>query len=354
MQSDKSIQKEAKRLKKVEKITKKLQKTVKLKKPIRKKKVKDISAAVLKNVNRMKTMKTKYYASLLDPWSAFGVKLPRIGDNYSNTAKVVSYFSLTANATGYFFLYFDPNYITGATSPYTSFTYNNSTSLNSVTAVTGSSYSAGGLGSVPIPPTNTVLKTRLVSAGMKVVPKTSVLNFVATALACVDYGDYDLHTVGATLFAAQANVSQYTNFSYIRQTNGGTKYDLSPENNAVYYNWYPTDPLSDVFIDVGNYIVDNQAKDAGGSPRFILGLQDLPANCPIDIEIVWNIEYLANAQMKPWLGHQSESPTNVQYLDARDKLSQDPLVMDLREKDQMVKELSKLPGIHKMPLGGKP
>ena len=274
---------------------------------------------ILQVLEKKKSQTSKYLMNLLDPWNAVNAKLPQIGDSFSNTAKVKSYFNLTANAGGYLMLYFDPNYVASASS-YTAFCYTNHSSLNGSTTLAGSYWYGGPTNSVPSPPSSTVLKTRLVSAGMKVVPKISNMNYVATALACLDYGDYGLLPPGITLTTQNANVAQYTSFANIINGCGSQKYDLSNTGQSVYFNWYPVDPLSDIYIDVGNYMIDNATKDAGGSPRFVLGLQDLPANAPVDIEIVWNIEYLAAPTMKSWLGYSPPGMSNSQFLQIKDAL----------------------------------
>jgi hypothetical protein len=287
--------------KKVNSMTLKKKKTNK--KPISRKKATIMTPQIMKALSTQKKQSIQHILNIMDPWSAVDAKLPQIGENYSNTAKVKSYFNLACNATGRLFLYADLNYVNSASGGNTAFTFNSDSSLNGSTVLTGATYTGGPTNSVPTPPSTTVLKTRLVSAAMKVTPKASSQTYVGTLVSCVDYGDYNLLAQGAVTATQVSNVTQYTAFANILNGNGGKKYDLFNPGQSVYFNWYPVDPLSDVFIDAGNYIVDNNAKDAGGSPRFVCALQDFPAGTPVDIEIVWNIEYLSSPVAKPWLGY---------------------------------------------------
>lgn len=266
---------------------------------------KKLSPQVYQAIAAQKKQQIQRIINILDPWSAVDAKLPQIGENYSNTAKVKTYFNLTMNASGKIMIYFDPNWIEAAAGTRTSFLFNNDVTMLGTAALNTATYSGGPTGSVPVPPSTTVLKTRLVSAAMKVTPKVSNLNYVGTVLSCIDYGDYDLRTAGSTGNAEFTNVQQYTNFTNIINGNGGKKYDLANPGQSIYFNWYPVDPLSDVFVTAGNFIADSGSDDAGGSPRFVVGLQDFPASSPVDIEIVWNIEYLSAPVAKPWLGYTS-------------------------------------------------
>jgi hypothetical protein len=250
--------------------------------------------------------RNQHLMNLLDPWNATGAKLPQIGDIYSNVAKVRSYFNLTANANGYFLAVFDPSYIASAkaSGTLTAFNYCRNATLNGSTAITGTNlWNYGPVGSVPMPPLNTVLKARLVCAGMKVVPKISTLNYVATAITCIDYSDSQIG-LATTAFTATDEHANYGVFANVMYGNGGKKFDLTPTtgNNAIYFNWYPTDPLAEVFIDQGEEIVDIDGHEAGGFQKFVIAFQDLPASATIDFEIVWNIEYLCNPIAKPWAG----------------------------------------------------
>ncbi len=250
--------------------------------------------------------KNQHLMNLLDPWNATGAKLPQIGDIYSNVAKVRTYFNLTANANGYFLAIFDPSYIASAKASgvLTAFNYCRDASLNGSTAITGANlWNYGPIGSVPLPPLNTVLKARLVCAGMKVVPKISTLNYVATAITCIDYSDSQIG-LASSAFTATTEHAGYGVFANVMYGNGGRKFDLTPTtgNNSIYFNWYPTDPLAEVFIDQGEEIVDIDGHEAGGFQKFVIAFQDLPPNATIDFEIVWNIEYLCNPIAKPWAG----------------------------------------------------
>jgi len=315
--------------KKVNKIEKKMKKmSVGMKKnkgPIKRHRPKNTAKSVARMISSRKQARLSYYAALIDPWSANGVKLPQIGENYSCTAKVVSYFSLPASTNGTFFMYFDPNFIASAGNYKTSFLYNNSASLTGASAIS-SLYTAGTTATMATVPSSLVSKCRLVSAAMKVIPKISMLNLVGTALACVDYGDYDLYTPSSQVASLSLPLWSFTSFSNIRSAAGGVKYDLTPTDQSVFFNWYPVDPLSDVFVDAGNYMVDNNSKDAGGSPRWVLGLQDLPSGAMIDFEIVWNIEYLPQPTLRPWLGSSPLAPTISEFDDAKDRLALQKLI----------------------------
>jgi len=275
---------------------------------------------------RMKKGHVKHLMNLLDPWGAVNAKLPQVGDSCSNTAKVKSFFNVTANATGKLLMYFDPDFCNSSSSTLTAFIYHNDNSLSGGSVITTSTYSSGGTGSAPIPPSTTVLKTRLVCCGMKITPKVSNLNYVATALACTDYGDYSLSAMSTTALAQPANVQAYTLFSNVMNGNGAVKYNFSNPGQSVVFRWFPIDPISDIYKDAGNYMVDNASKDAGGSARFVVAFQDLPANAPVDVEIVWNIEYLSAPQAKAWLGYTPPAVSDIEHIMVKGEVKAQPQI----------------------------
>jgi hypothetical protein len=222
-----------------------------------------------------------------------------IGNAFSNTAKIRTYATLTTNASGFLVLYFDPAFINDVSTGKTALYYSNNVAIDGVTNV--NNFSTGI--AAPIPPADTVLKYRLVSAGLKIVPKVSALNYVATALACLDYGDYTPSPALVASTTVPSSINRYTTFSNVINGTGGAKYDLSNPGQAIYYNWYPSDPYSDIYLDVGDFVNDNAGHEIGGSPRFVFAVQDLPAAAKVDIEMVWNVEYLPNPIAKPWLGY---------------------------------------------------
>jgi len=277
-------------------------------------------------LSKSKTAKIKHIMNLLDPWNAQNAKLPQIGDSFSNTAKVHSFFSITANVSGKILIYFDPNFINAPTNTQTSFIYCNNPTLTGTVALVGAVFSAGGAQSAPTPPTTTVLKTRLVSAGMKVTPKVSNLNYVATALSCIDYGDYEDKPFNGTGLAETPDIQAYTVFANVLNGNGATKFNLNNPGQSICYRWFPVDPLSDIYVETGNYIVDQNTKDAGGSSRFVCVITDLPASAPVDIEICWNIEYLSAPQAKPWLGYSPPSTDLMSHMMAKSEISTKPMI----------------------------
>jgi hypothetical protein len=274
-----------------------------------------------------KSMTKKYIAALADPWNAVDVRLPSVGGSFTCTAKVKSYYSFLSNASGKVLFYVDPNFISKPADTGTAQTaafYVNASALDGVTALVGSYYTPGPLNSVPTPPSTTqVTKCRLISAGMKVVAKISALNYVATAITCLDYGDYTLMTAGSGITTQSTSATKYTVFSNILNGVQGQKFDLGISSDAVFFRWLPVDPLSDIFVDAGGWITDSNGQDAGGSARFVIALQDLPASSTIDVEMVWNVEYLPAAIAKPWLsGAQPGSGIPSSEMNAvRDSLS---------------------------------
>jgi hypothetical protein len=276
-------------------------------------------------------MLDKYCSDLLDPWNAQDARLPSTINIFSNCAKVKSDFQLVTNVSGALFAYFDPDFCASAvgTSQTSFLFFNQQYSSGSVAytgnvVVTAATYSTGPGGSVPVPPASTVFKTRLVSAAIKVTPKISALNTVGTIFACFDYGDYAPLNINQTNDSANATQQEYTNFTNILNGNGGKKYDIGIGGDlatSVYMTWYPVDPLSAVFIDSGDYIVDNNLDEAGGDPKFVLGFQGFPASSNIDVQIVWNIEYLANPIAKPWLGMGGQGVSKLQSLQAESVLA---------------------------------
>lgn len=250
---------------------------------------------------------------LLDPWSAVNAKLPSIGETCTSTAHYKTYVNLTANASGNLCIYFDPDYINASAGTYSTLFYCNNSALDGVTPVSGAGLWTTSV-AAPTPPATTVLKYRLVSAGMKIVPKMSNLNYVATALCCLDYGDI-VPTGALSACTPTSAQAAYTTFLNALNQVGGVKYDLAATGQAIYFNWYPTDPYSEIFIDPADYVVDNQNHEIGGSPKFVCCLQDLYASSKVDVEIVWNIEYLPTPTAKPWLGITPGSSMTPSQLD---------------------------------------
>jgi hypothetical protein len=306
VQKDKAkLKRDKKKLNKAQKLTRINNKSVRIKtNPITLKMNQD--QEMMKAYSNLKNQNLKYLTNLLNPWSAINAKLPQIGNQSSNTAKVKTYFTITSNATGFLVLYFNPRFVQQTGTTNTAFLFNNAATLDGVSLLSPTTWTGGQ--AAPITPANTVLKWRLVSSGMKVVPKVSALNYVATAISCLDYADTTTVLAGSTLNPIPSTINQYLVYNNTINGNGALKFDLSNPGQAIYYNWFPSDPLSDIYIDAGELIADNFGHEAGGSPKFVLSLQDLPPSSKVDVEIVWNIEYLANPVAKPWLGY---SPTMV-------------------------------------------
>jgi hypothetical protein len=288
------------------------------------------------NKNARNYQMDKYICDLLDPWNAQDARLPAAINIFSNCAKVKSDFQLTCNASGNLFIYFDPDYCASATSGLTAFFFCNQTGLNGQTVQTGAVYNTGGTASVPIPPATTVLKYRLVSAAIKVTSKTSALNVVGTVFACFDYGDY-VPTATTTATTVSTTTQEYTNFSNILNGNGGKKFDIGigkELSSSIFLTWYPVDPSSAIFVDAGDFLIDSGSDEAGGDPKFVLGFQGFPASSTMDVQIIWNIEYLANPQAKAWIGMGGQGPPKVKALSAEEKLQDntDKQITDVHEK----------------------
>jgi hypothetical protein len=248
----------------------------------------------------------KYIHDLLDPWNAQDARLPASCNQFSNCAQIKSDFTLNANVSGNLWMYFDPDFCANPTTVLTSFLYCNNAALSGNAPLTGAVYNTGPLSSVPVPPATTVLKTRLVSAAIKVTPKVAALTITGTIFACFDYGDYMPLTPNITGDSAyNANQQSYTLFSNILDGNGGKKFDIGigkGQSSSVYMTWYPVDPISAVFVDAGDFVVDSGGDEAGGDPKFVLALSGFPSTAACDVQIIWNIEYLASTIAKPWLG----------------------------------------------------
>jgi hypothetical protein len=270
----------------------------------------------------------KYYNNLINPWEAKEARLPRMIDIYSKCAKPKTTFKLTTNATGNMLIYFDPDFVSDVTTLRTAFLYNNSVIIDGSTPATGANYSSGPISSVPIPPVGLVYKTRLVSAAIKATPKLSALNNVGTIIKCVDYGDYTPSaplTIGTLV--ASTSVQAYSVFANALQGTGGCKYDLIGENVSVTSTWFPADPAQSIFIDSGGYLVDNNAREAGGSPKIVMCFEALNngAATTIEFEIVWNIEYLAQPASQPWLGGGGQGPKALDAMLVHDHVSIDQM-----------------------------
>jgi hypothetical protein len=203
----------------------------------------------------------KYIRDLLDPWNAQDARLPATCNQFSNTAQIKSDFVLQTNTLGNLYMYFDPDFCSSPTTVQTSFLYNLAATLTGNTILTTATYNTGPNSSVPIPPALTVLKSRLVSAAIKVTPKVAAINITGTIFACFDYGDYiPQGTAIAATSASNANQESYTLFSNILDGNGGKKFDIGigqGQSSSVFMTWYPVDPISSVFVDAGDYVVDS-------------------------------------------------------------------------------------------------
>jgi hypothetical protein len=270
-----------------------------------------------------KAQEHEYYRNLMFPWTAKDARLPRMLDIFSNTAQPRSIFRLSTNALGNMMIYFDPNFTGLGT--YTGFSYCNDVTLDGQTLITTGLYKGGPATSAPTPPANTALKCRLVSAAINASVKLSSLNNVGTIVTCHDYGDYSLIPVASAGTNQLAAVQQYTVFSNAIQGNGAHKVDVRGDIVSTSMKWFPVDPLSAVFVDVGEDLIDNAGHEAGGSPRLVFCFESLNngATTVVEFEIVWNIEYLPTPAAKPWVGVGSQGPSLAIGMAVQDRIGRD-------------------------------
>jgi len=267
----------------------------------------------------------EYYANLMDPWNARDARLPARIDTYSKTAKPKTTFKINTNTAGNLMVYFDPDYVANPSSLSTAFFYCNNSALDGATAIppTALDFNTGPVSSVPLPPASIVYKYRLVSAGIKATPKLSALNNVGTVIKCVDYGDYAPMTPGLMNVATSTSVATYTVFQNALQGTGGKKFDLIGESVSVCSIWFPADPAQSIYIDAGDFLVDNVGHEAGGSPKLVMCFEALNGGAltSIEFEIVWNIEYLAPPQTQPWLGAGGQGPKATEAAEVHNHLT---------------------------------
>lgn len=282
-------------------------------------------ALTLSSTSRgLKKSQMQHLMNILDPWNAVNAKLPQIGESYSNSAKIHNYTTISTSGTS-IWMYVDVNYVTRMESPVTTFSYLK-TLTGSADPVASTYYYSGGISTVPAADPEIVDKYRVVSAAIRITPKLSLTNYTATAYSCVDYGDYPVNVpntngridgqVGGPnqMSAITDDFKRYFIFSNILSGNGGTLTHLSNMSQSIEYRWFPVDPLSDVYINPGDIIGGIAGVDIGGSPRFVCAFTDLPANTPIDVEFIWNVEYLPTGKAKPWLGYSPSSVSSTEHL----------------------------------------
>jgi hypothetical protein len=255
------------------------------------------------------------FQNLIDPWNARDARLPRMINTYSNVAHVRQDFTLQTNALGNLLVYFDSDFVTTATLGTTSFLYNNDVTLTGGTNITTAVNKAGPTASAVFPPGSVCNKYRLVCAAIKATVKLSELNIVGTVQTCYDYGDYDPQVCSATTLATTIFPAVYGNFANVLNGNGGCKQDITGNRGSVYMNWFPVDPLAEVYITPAAQIEDDTATEAGGDPRFVMAFSALSngAVTTVDFEVVWNIEYLAQPTIKAWLGDGAAGPSKYDH-----------------------------------------
>jgi len=255
--------------------------------------------------------------NFFNPWTAVKAKYPSYGDTSSTTARPGSTFNLVTNASGNLVMVFDPTYV-GAGS-FSAFAYNNRSGLDG-SSITAATWTGGPVSSAPLPPISTFDKMRLVCAGIKATVNQSSLNIVGTAYTCVMYGD--LTPVGVNVLNSSVpDGDTYQVFANILNGNRGMKFDIDNNHTNVLSVWLPTDPLSEVFLHPNDYINDQAGHPAGGFAKFVIAFQGLPANSPVNIDVVWNFENLATGNARAWLQSDSKGPLRKDHEGALDHVT---------------------------------
>jgi len=280
-----------------------------------------------------------HYRNLRDPWGAVDARWYRENAGATRTAKPITSFKLLTNPTGNFVLLFDPDFCSGTGTQTTAFLYCNDVTLTGATQLSGAVFQSGPPASSPVPPASTVLRTRLVSAGIKATVKLSALNNVGTILTCDDYGDLIPSNTNLSIaLGAVGNLGLYTQFQNVLQGNNGRKIDIIGEVAEVCWTWYPMDPTAEIFNDLGQDVGEtgSTSNSSGCSPKAVIAFEALNngAQTTIEFEIVWNFEYVSNPIATPWIGSGGKGIGQSEHIKVIDMLSLEPHISMTRDELQ--------------------